>query len=662
MIKLTRQFKTKVSRSSLSRNPDNIRLKAVRRTCKNRCEIGSRKNSRHLAVAVAILAIIAGCSKNETPPPLTVNPNGFTGEEKLVSSVIASEDLLLDLSPRISAIASKIQQPDTGSNPFSNLDRVVGIRFKNGKLVLSASDTKPDFVQIADMETVAITPDGKSPWAQLDELEVKWETIKFGVLSTKFTGDDQTRFRLETKAEGRGSEVSSPNRMFGIKGHQELIFQWQNSQWQLVEWIQQDFRLLASSQTLFEDVLPEVLPDQDALSKATTSYKDEILVKWSKRGQISLPKMDVQSWVELSSNHIFPSVSVVDYNNDGHDDLFLTARWGPTQMLKNCGDGTFEDVAEKIGLLEPYMVNSVLFADLDNDGDKDAIMTRPMETAKYLRNDSGKYVDVTDSHSDLGQQYFISSATVSDVNRDGLLDVYLTSYVPLQNQSTRFEDRFLGSRERSLFLDKVRNSDTWVNTAGASSVMLINRGEGKLERVPYDDLLSQWRRSFQATWADIDDDGDDDLYVCTDFAPNALLRNDTPVGAAQPVFTRADNLLVDGQQGFSMGGSWGDFDSDGDLDLYVSNMYSKAGRRILSQVEAQDPRLIASAAGNFLFENVDGKFIQKAGGGDGEFAVDKVGWSWGGQWSDFDNDGDLDLYVPSGFYTAPQQINGEVDT
>ena len=44
--------------------------------------------------------------------------------------------------------------------------------------------------------------------------------------------------------------------------------------------------------------------------------------------------------------------------------------------------------------------------------------------------------------------------------------------------------------------------------------------------------------------------------------------------------------------------------------------------------------------------------------GDNALAVDKVGWSWGGQWSDFDNDGDLDLYVPSGYYTAPKEISG----
>jgi hypothetical protein len=79
-------------------------------------------------------------------------------------------------------------------------------------------------------------------------------------------------------------------------------------------------------------------------------------------------------------------------------------------------------------------------------------------------------------------------------------------------------------------------------------------------------------------------------------------------------------------------------------------------------VNSVDPRIAAAAAGNFLFENKDGKFEQKAGSGDGEYSVNQVGWSYGGQWADFDNDGQLDLYVPSGFYTAPQEIASEVDT
>ena len=110
-----------------------------------------------------------------------------------------------------------------------------------------------------------------------------------------------------------------------------------------------------------------------------------------------------------------------------------------------------------------------------------------------------------------------------------------------------------------------------------------------------------------------------------------------------------------------MGASFGDFDADGDLDLYVSNMFSKAGRRIIKKLDSVDPRIEVAAAGCFLFVNSDGKFEQRAGSGDDQFHVNQVGWSYGGQWADFDNDGRLDLYVPTGFYTAPPEIDTEVD-
>jgi len=606
------------------------------------------------ALALLLVVGVIGCGKEpEVPPPFATDPASYSGEEKIVSSVISSEDLILDLSGQINSIAKRLQKDSEVPNHFAALDRTVGLGPNAANPSFHTDKQKPDYIQVAKVE-VADVSKGTSPWATLEKLGAQWSTLKFGVIKAEFSDEKRTRFLIDTKVEARGTDNAS---LYGLKGHQQLVFGWRSNKWKLVEWIQEDLKLLKSSKPMFQEVLSDSIDDSKTLEAATRSYKDEIIVDWSRTGRLRLPRQDVESWVQTGSNHIFPSVSVVDYNNDGYDDLFLTARWGPTQMLKNNGDGTFEDVAKEIGLRERYMVNCVLFADLDNDGDKDAFMGRPMEKAKYLRNDDGKFVDVTESHSDLGDQYFVSGVTVTDVNRDGLLDVYLTSYAPLKSKKARFEDVFLPKEERAMFVEKHAVVDVWVNTTGASNVLLMNRGEGRLERVPYDELLSQWRRSFQGTWADVDNDGDDDLYVCTDFAPNALLRNDTPKGAAQPVFTNADDLFVDGLQGFSMGSSWGDYDSDGDLDLYVSNMFSKAGRRILAQVGAEDPRLFASAAGNFLFENQDGKFTQEAGG-DGKQAVDKVGWSWGGQWADFDNDGDLDLYVPSGFHTAPKEIAG----
>ena len=186
---------------------------------------------------------------------------------------------------------------------------------------------------------------------------------------------------------------------------------------------------------------------------------------------------------------------------------------------------------------------------------------------------------------------------------------------------------------------------------------MMNEG-GKLKRTRIDDTLAQWRNSYQAVWSDIDGDGDPDLYICNDFSPDYFLRNETPRGSMEPKFTEVTKELVPGgTMGFGMGANWGDYNNDGRLDLYVSNMYSKAGNRIVKQVEDVDERVKVASQGNFLYENQGGTFKQVAGLEKEAQQVSKVGWSFGGQFADFDNDGNLDVYVGSGFYTPPESIS-----
>ena len=172
----------------------------------------------------------------------------------------------------------------------------------------------------------------------------------------------------------------------------------------------------------------------------------------------------------------------------------------------------------------------------------------------------------------------------------------------------------------------------------------------------------QWRNSYQSVWHDWDNDGDMDLFVCNDFAPDAFLRNETRRGSLTPKFVDVTQELIGPDiMGYSMGASWGDYDNDGDMDLFVSEMYSKAGNRILNQFADADQRSLTSATGNFLFQNNSGSFSQVAGKKGMAKDIAKVGWSFGGQFLDFDNNGWLDLYVPSGFYTAPKDIRSDAD-
>ena len=85
---------------------------------------------------------------------------------------------------------------------------------------------------------------------------------------------------------------------------------------------------------------------------------------------------------------------------------------------------------------------------------------------------------------------------------------------------------------------------------------------------------------------------------------------------------------------------------------------SKAGNRIVPAIGDTDPRILVAARGNFLYRNDGGIFKQVAKAGAAET---KVGWAFGGQFADFNNDGFLDIYTLSGYFTAPPELASEVD-
>ena len=108
--------------------------------------------------------------------------------------------------------------------------------------------------------------------------------------------------------------------------------------------------------------------------------------------------------------------------------------------------------------------------------------------------------------------------------------------------------------------------------------------------------------------------------------------------------------------GFGMGASWGDYDNDGRSDLYVSNMYSTAGNRILKRLDHIGGSFLGAARGNTLFRNSEHSFTKVSGTDEPSMMVENAGWSWAGQFTDLDNDGYEDIYALSGFFTAPKEV------
>ena len=258
----------------------------------------------------------------------------------------------------------------------------------------------------------------------------------------------------------------------------------------------------------------------------------------------------------------------------------------------------------------------------------------------------------------------MTSVSVADANNDGMLDIYLCTYGPsgtAAKKNPAWINKFLPSDTHPSLYSALHSGHRYYDQAGPRNYLLLNRGKRRFETVSPDPALDQYHNSYQGSWTDYDKDGDVDLYICNDFAPDSLLRNDGWGEDGVPRFTDVSKALSgDTMKGFGMGVSWGDYDNDLKPDLFVTNMYSKAGKRVLSRFENVDNRLHFSARGNLIFKQDGGKFQQLAGESDA-FPVHQGGWAFGGQFIDVDNDAWLDLYVPNGFYTAPKSVASEVD-
>jgi len=441
--------------------------------------------------------------------------------------------------------------------------------------------------------------------------------------------------------------------------------------WQIYNWRTISFKTIAADRLLFSEVLDEVIADPSARGRAAESIHEQFIVQ-SILDTANFKKPHKYFLARPLARH--PAVSVVDLDRDGFDDFYVMDQWGENMFFHNRGDGTFEEIAAKLGLNLKDHTTSAIFADFDNDGDADVFLGRSLARCAYLANENGRFIDRSETLVNAALPYLSTSVSAADYNRDGLLDIYISTYESklareefyrIQRSRKRnpsVEKNVLSEflpRDQARQLYKLMRSPDWhpyLNHYGPPNVLLKNVGAGRFE-IDKESALSQvYRQTFQATWADFDKDGDPDVYLANDFAPNNLFRND-----GNGIFVDITDTTKTADFGFGMGASWGDYDNDGKLDLYVTNMFSKAGRRITAQIPGLDPRLADGARGNSLFRQVSDCFERVSGLEPPALLVEEGGWGWGSQFLDVDNDGYLDIYALSGFYTAPKEIAMPVD-
>jgi hypothetical protein len=364
------------------------------------------------------------------------------------------------------------------------------------------------------------------------------------------------------------------------------------------------------------------------------------------------PGCDDRESASLTFGRLFlGGIAAGDYDGDGDVDLYVPLV-GPDLLLRREG-GRFVDRAAESGIADGDAGAGALFLDVDNDGDLDLWVTnyepeglRDRKTGALCenvgrralalyRNDGGRFTDVTEA-AGLSGRGPAMSACAADVDRDGDLDVFVARYRDDSVEDPRFSEEVPPT--------------VWDARDGVADQLWINDGSGRFREEGAARGVADRGWGLAAGFADYDGDGDADLYVANDYGANRLFRN------------RGDGRFDDvtlaagvEDRGFGMGVTWLDYDGDGRLDLYVSNMYSTAGNRLLARGPGRLPgdaheRLLRLARGNSLFRNRgDGGFedvTAKAGAG-------RAGWAWSSAAYDYDNDRRPDLYVANGFRTSP---------
>ena len=285
-------------------------------------------------------------------------------------------------------------------------------------------------------------------------------------------------------------------------------------------------------------------------------------------------------------------ISFCDFDNDGDDDLtFCTTSGSPIYFYEN-NNGTFTKIAPLVNASSLFS-KKILWVDYDNDGDKDLFIAAYLGVNKLYQNMGGQsFVDVTSAVGLLPVSDPTFGATFGDINNDGWLDLYII------NRANA------GIHPCYLYLSDGQGG--FQNITNSSGVDVMGIGS-----------------HFDAVFFDYNFDGKLDIHVVTDKddEKNTMFKNifQSSVKFTDVSVTTGTALFID-----AMNNAVGDFDNDGDFDLYITNRPQSGGSFLMQN--------------NFPVDN----FTNVAGTNGAQFA-NRVGW--GGSFFDYDNDLDLDLYV-----------------
>jgi hypothetical protein len=332
-----------------------------------------------------------------------------------------------------------------------------------------------------------------------------------------------------------------------------------------------------------------------------------------------------------------------DYDEDGDVDLFVVdgrrlegvPEGAGNRLYRNVGDGRFVDVTEVSGLARQGWGQGAAASDIDNDGDVDLLVTYYDAALLYRNHGDGTFVECGEA-AGLAQRGWHTSAAFADYDTDGFPDLFIARYVDFDPKTTPEP----GGAPNCFFMGIAVMCGP-KGLPPARSVLYRNLGDVRFEDASGRagiGLVPAY--SLGAVWSDLDDDGDVDLYVANDQAPNQLYRNDGTGRFRETALADGVAFNEDGRAQAGMGVDAGDFDNDGLFDILVTNF---------------------SHDYNTLYQNSGAGFFLDVSFAAGIAEPSYLFLGWGTGFQDFDRDGFLDLFVANG-HVYPEVAKEEIES
>lgn len=322
-----------------------------------------------------------------------------------------------------------------------------------------------------------------------------------------------------------------------------------------------------------------------------------------------------------------------DYNNDGYLDLFLingTRLETPPPEASNHlyhnvqgkdGERIFLDATDQAGLRRSGWGTGCAVGDYDNDGDVDLLVTYSGPNMLYRNEGDGSFTDVTQK-AGVGHPGWGTSAAFGDLDLDGYLDLYVANYLVFDPTSPP---------KGGQLCQGYKGLETFCGPQGMTAqadVLYRNLGEGRFADMSTATGIAQYRYpGLGVVFTDYDGDGDPDIYVANDSQPNLLFRNEGNWRLKEVAAFAGVAYSEEGRAQAGMGVDAGDYDNDGDMDLFTTNFSDDV---------------------NTLYQNQGHGAFTDATAATGLADKPRPYLGWGTAFFDADNDGWLDLFIANG--------------